>query len=66
MRIIRRGVLPEEKIYRASCNHCKTEVEFTGAEGRLKYDQRDGNFYTVTCPVCNNLITKDAQYYIGC
>jgi len=58
MEIIKRGTPPGEKIHEATCNSCKTEVRFKESEGKITYDQRDGNYVTVMCPVCNSLIYK--------
>lgn len=58
MKIIRRGQPPEQKTYFATCNHCKTEIEFERSEARYVSDQRDGDFLEVKCPVCSKPITK--------
>lgn len=58
MEILKRGIVPEQIRYVSSCSHCKTEVAFMQCEGKITYDQRDGNFITVECPVCNRDINK--------
>lgn len=59
MRIITKGTIPSEKWYIAKCNHCGTKFEFQQKEGTLTYDQRDGNFITIACPLpeCNHNVT---------
>lgn len=52
--ITKRGQLPEEVKYKLKCNNCKTEFTATIQDGKVTYDQRDGNFLTVACPLCNN------------
>lgn len=52
MKIICRGVDPKEHTWRGTCLNCKTLVEFSKAEARYNHDQRDGDYLTVTCPVC--------------
>ena len=52
MKIIKKGNIPEEKIYRSECYNCKTEFEFQAREAKLTRDQRDGDFLTVDCPLC--------------
>lgn len=52
IRIVQRGVLPEEKIYRGTCSYCKTIFTFNGSDGTLRSDQREGDYYEITCPVC--------------
>lgn len=55
--IIKRGEVPANKIFRGFCMNCKTEVEFPRRAAKYNSDQRDGDFLSVDCPVCNNLIT---------
>jgi hypothetical protein len=50
--IIERGELPGEKQYEASCNLCRSRLKFLRADAKITYDQRDGDFLTITCPVC--------------
>jgi len=53
MRIIVRGNLPGDQIYKATCSHCKTQFECLKHEGDFfAGDQRDGPFLRVICPVC--------------
>jgi uncharacterized protein with PIN domain len=52
MKIIKQGELPEEKEYSATCSNCKTEFEFLRKEGKVHFDQRDGNSVVVKCPLC--------------
>jgi len=52
MKIIKKGNIPDEKIYQAKCYNCKTEIEFVQKEGVVTRDQRDGDFITVQCPLC--------------
>lgn len=59
MKVIKQGQIPGEIIHRATCNHCKTEVEFKRKEGRISYDQRDGDSIMVVCPLCRNDIYTD-------
>lgn len=55
MKIIKRGEIPEEKVYRHTCRTCKTVFECTKGEGKMNYgNQRDpGDFITINCPVCH-------------
>jgi hypothetical protein len=52
IKIVRRGELPEEKIYRGTCSYCKTEFTFNGSDGKFRSDQRDGDYYEIDCPLC--------------
>lgn len=56
MKIIKRGMLPEDRYYQGLCNHCTTVVEFKFSEAEPIYDQRDGNSLKVDCPVCERPI----------
>ena len=54
MKIIKKGKLPEKRVYRAHCPHCKTIFSFEKHEAKLEGDQRDGDFLRVKCPLCKN------------
>jgi hypothetical protein len=54
MKVIERGTLPQERLWRGTCRSCGSKVEAT--EGELNHidlgDQRDGPFAWEVCPVC--------------
>lgn len=50
--VIRRGHLPENDQFEAECCKCKSQLRFLRSDARHTSDQRDGDFVTVTCPVC--------------
>lgn len=52
MRITRMGRLPEDKEYSFVCAKCDTIAEAKKSEGRLVYDNRDGNALVFICPLC--------------
>lgn len=56
MNVIKRGQLPQETTYNTTCGNCHSEIEFQESEGKVTYDQRDGNYVTVNCPVCQERI----------
>ena len=58
VKVISKGIPPEEKPIRLICDHCKSELEFLMKEAKIHYDQRDGNFFSIECPVCGFVITK--------
>lgn len=53
MKIIKRGEIPEERVFRFECQHCHTVAEATAKEGRFSSDQRDGDARVFKCPVCD-------------
>jgi RNase P subunit RPR2 len=61
MRVIRKGALPEKRVYKGVCNHCGTIVEFAQEEARYVSDQRDGDALVVTCPTCGKEIWSSAR-----
>lgn len=61
MRIIKRGFIPENYVFQATCGHCKTEVEFEANEAKRTNDQREGDFLTVKCPLCGRDIHVDCK-----
>ena len=52
MQIIKRGVRPANRVYRASCDGCNSVIQFVHSEATVHIDQRDGNYLTIKCPVC--------------
>ena len=62
MKILKRGTRPAESIHTGTCCTCNTEVEFARSEGKITYDQRDGDFVTVKCPVCGSSIHSQITY----
>lgn len=60
MKIIKRGTPPNENPYHVECRSCHSEIEFMRIEAKLVPDQRDGDFLTINCPVCNVEIHTNA------
>ena len=56
MKILRRGKKLEDEVMRGDCGHCGTWVEFSRGEAEYVFDQRDGDYVKVECPVCGRLI----------
>jgi hypothetical protein len=61
MKIVRQGVDQSKQPVQAECNHCHTVIEFLPFEAKYVSDQRDGDFYQIACPTCNNNITANVQ-----
>ena len=59
MEIIRRGELPQERVYEAICSNCKTIFRFEEREAEKVSDQRDGDFLRIKCPVCDDDCCKN-------
>lgn len=60
MKIIQQGKNPNEKVYRATCRNCSTEIEFERHEANYHHDQRDGDYLSVPCPTCRRDIIAAA------
>jgi RNase P subunit RPR2 len=60
MRIISKGQIPEERLVESICNKCKTVFEYALKEAKYTSD-RDGDFYTVACPLCGDRIYTDVK-----
>lgn len=58
MRIIKQGVPPETKEIEATCRNCDTVFAFLQIEAKRVNDQRDGDFWSIACPVCAKQVTK--------
>lgn len=59
--IISRGHLPENDQFEATCHKCKSSLRFLRSDGKLSFDQRDGDFLTVSCPVCGDSVHVNAN-----
>lgn len=57
MKIIKRGEVPGNEVYRLDCNHCHTEFEIKASEAKYSSDQRDGDYLSIDCPVCKTMCT---------
>lgn len=55
--VLRPGITSAQITYTAECSRCYCKVRFTGADGKITSDQRDGDFMTVTCPTCGSTIS---------
>jgi endogenous inhibitor of DNA gyrase (YacG/DUF329 family) len=62
MKIIKHGIIPENRVYRVSCPNCATEFEFEQHEAKMTHEQRDGDFLTIPCPVCFRAVHIDAHH----
>ena len=54
--VITRGHLPENDQFEACCHKCKSDLRFLRGDAKLTFDQRDGDFVTIACPVCQSLV----------
>ncbi len=61
IKVVSPGILPSDIKYDAVCTHCKCRFEFTGADGKITSDQRDGAFITVPCPTCNRTVSQKSR-----
>ncbi len=56
MEVLVRGIVPAEKTYTISCYSCGSIIKFKRSEACITYDQRDGTFVHIICPVCDKMI----------
>lgn len=60
MKIVKRGLLPNERTYVAQCTYCETEVEFIGAEAvNHKAHRFAKSWKMIGCPVCERTIKTE-------
>ncbi len=50
--VLRRGALPSDKTYEATCRNCESLFRFARKDARMQYDQKDGDYLCIACPVC--------------
>lgn len=60
MKVISRGVPPQEQTYTATCRDCHSVLEFHKNETRVLSD-RNETVYVLTCPVCSKEIWIASQ-----
>lgn len=58
MKVLKRGLDKSERLHRATCNACDSELEFKQKEATYVSDQRHGDFLRVICPVCGADVCK--------
>ena len=58
MKVIECGVHPNEKLYTVRCRQCSTKFEFEAHEAKVIYDERDGNYVEIACPLCRTKCTQ--------
>lgn len=56
--VIKQGKLPEDVEYEVECYKCRTIFSFKAKEAEKVYDQRDGDFLSINCPICKNKVTR--------
>jgi RNase P subunit RPR2 len=62
MKILKRGTPPDEIPYTVICHICHSKLEFLAKEGKITHDQRDGNYISITCPVCNTILHTSIEH----
>ena len=52
MKIIKRGNVPKETVYRAICCDCTSLLEFGTSDLKVAGSQYNERIYSFVCPVC--------------
>lgn len=61
MRIVKRGVPPQEKYYSSTCPGCETQFEYKRSEVNINcIDPRDYT-WTINCPLCKKMLYLQPQ-----
>lgn len=56
VKILKRGKLPSERLFRCECRQCNTQFEFEAKEAQRDNDPREGTFYRIPCPLCSYMV----------
>jgi hypothetical protein len=56
MEIIKKGKLPEERLWQGECKNCNTIARAKEKELDLTHYQQDGLFGRANCPLCKQSI----------
>jgi hypothetical protein len=59
IKVIKRGIPPQEKKYNVVCRQCYSELEFVKSDAKYVGNQREGDYLCLICPVCQDSITKE-------
>lgn len=57
MKIIKRGVLPQEKEYEVTCTRCTTIFSFLQKEAEVMHGFHEAAYLKILCPVCKHSCT---------
>lgn len=60
--ILKKGRLPEDKVYEFRCVHCNTEFTAQEKDGVKSSNQMDGVSLVVACPVCTKQVYSGREY----
>ena len=60
MKVISRGIPPQNQTYTTTCRDCHSVLEFQKNEARMMSD-RNETIYVITCPVCSKKIWIASQ-----
>lgn len=63
MQILNKGKRPNEQQAKGQCSTCNTSVKFKRKEATFVSDQRDGDYYEIPCPRCENKITVSSDLF---
>lgn len=63
VQILKHGKRPGELQAKGRCNTCRTSVKFKQKEAKFVADSRDGDYYELPCPTCENKITVAADLF---
>jgi RNase P subunit RPR2 len=61
--VLQRGQKPSERTYTATCRTCNSQLRFKASEAKVTFDQRDGDFVSVECPVCSETVNVNKDSY---
>jgi len=55
MKITKKGTLPSERVWKGTCQQCRSEIEAVESEmTHITHDQREGGYFSwEKCPVCH-------------
>jgi hypothetical protein len=62
--VIKQGQIPAKRKYIVKCSICETEFSFLQKDGKIQYDQRDGDSVLIHCPTCKTLKYVGINTYV--
>jgi len=64
IRIIKAGEVIENRKYEVVCQICRSVLGFDYKDATYKFDQRDGDYLVITCPVCRYKVCTGVNSHI--
>lgn len=63
MKIIKKGILPDEYVALITCSYCNCRFECTKSEGKCISNTRNESFFQLNCPTCKKYLYAELSLF---